>query len=130
MRFVKHIVDTGGCWLWTGALQPDGYPRLKVNGQSISAHRWAYEYFWGPVPEGMQVDHLCQVRHCVHPLHLEAVTPRVNTLRSNAITAQQARQTHCSRGHPFDEENTVFDKRGHRSCRQCRGLRLHPGEES
>jgi hypothetical protein len=112
-----------GCWLWTGGLRGSGRYGQFRNGKRLGfAHRYAYELLVGPIPDGMQLDHLCRVRLCVNPAHLEPVTARENTMRSEALTARNARKTHCLRGHPFDEANTietVRDGRLHRTCREC-----------
>ncbi|MBP5913182.1 HNH endonuclease [Streptomyces sp. LBUM 1486] len=110
---------SGECWLWTGVLTLGGYGRIKVQGRNALAHRVAYEEWVGPIPEGLDLDHLCRVRNCINPAHLEPVTHAENTLRGEGITAQQAQQTHCKRGHAFDEENT-YVWRNTRICRQCR----------
>lgn len=100
-----------GCWLWTGNLQANGYSSFYVNGRTVRAHRWAYEHFVGPISEGLQIDHLCRVRRCVNPTHLEPVTARENTRR--------AMRSRCVNGHPFTDENTYMHG-GKRYCRTCR----------
>ena len=70
-----------GCLIWDGCTDPDGYGRIVVCGQPKRAHRVAYELMYGPIPAGLTLDHLCRVTRCVNPLHLEAVTNRVNVLR-------------------------------------------------
>lgn len=81
-----HLEDTifpeNGCMLWTGA-KSDGYGIFWAEGRNVPAHRWVYERFYGPIPEGLQPDHLCRVRHCVNPNHLEPVTQKVNLNRGN-----------------------------------------------
>lgn len=123
-RFWASVEKTDTCWLWTGSLtrpRPRGYGQLKVNGQSVTAHRFSYETFVGPVPEGMQLDHLCRVRQCVRPDHLEPVTGQVNYLRGVGLPAQQARQTHCKRGHPLSGDNVRMVNGGRsRRCMTCR----------
>lgn len=110
----------GGCWLWCGALTDDGYAKVRRPGRTKYGHRLMYEDVVGPVPEGLVLDHLCRVRNCVNPSHLEPVTSRVNTLRGETLAARELEQTHCIKGHPFDEGNTRLGKgRRMRICRAC-----------
>ena len=115
---VKIDPDTG-CWNWQGRMQPTGYGRF---GRPF-AHRYYYELLVGPIPEGLQIDHLCRNRGCVNPAHLEPVTARVNTLRSNNRAARNSRKTECNQGHALTEDNTVrrvTDGREWRECRECK----------
>lgn len=109
-----------GCWLWTATLDSDGYGSLWVQGTMVSTHRFAYELLVGPIPDGLTLDHLCRVRRCVNPDHLEPVTHRENTLRGESFAAANAAKTRCPRGHPYDDENTYVDGDGGRHCRTCR----------
>lgn len=122
-RFWLKVDKTSpsGCWIWTGTTS-DGYGRFApVHSQSALAHRFAYELVIGPIPEGLELDHLCRVRNCVNPAHLEPVTSRENILRGNTLPARNAAKTHCDNGHPFDEDNTYIYPNGrHRECRTCR----------
>lgn len=112
-----------------GPLFPTGYGHCKPRPVTREqyAHRAAYQYLRGPIPDGLQLDHLCWVRRCVNPAHLEVVTARVNTLRGENPAAQNARKTHCHRGHPFDEANTYWRPDGGRDCKACRLARLLDG---
>jgi len=83
----------------------------------------AYELECGPIPDGLVLDHLCRVRACVRPGHLEAVTQRVNLLRGRTIQAANAAKTHCLRGHRFDSENTYVTSLGQRRCITCKRMR-------
>ena len=122
-RKVSIALDPGACWEWLGALER-GYDNFRNdNGRKVRAHRWAYEASVGPVPEGLQLDHLCRNRACVKPAHLEAVTQRTNILRGVGATAKHARQTHCEHGHPFNQENTYVYPQGWRTCRPCKRKR-------
>lgn len=112
-----------GCVLWIGSLDRKGYGRVSQEQGVRYAHRAAYEVAVGPIPPGLQIDHLCCVRCCINPRHLEAVTGRENNLRSNSPTARRARQTECKYGHPFDGANTLLSGT-HRSCRTCYAARL------
>lgn len=118
-RFWSKVVKSDGCWRWLGAPQPDGYALIKIAHQMRPAHKVAYEYTIGAVPDGLQLDHLCRNRGCVNPAHLEPVTARENTMRSPiALGALNARKTHCPQGHPYDESNTVVTS-SRRTCRIC-----------
>jgi hypothetical protein len=92
-------------------------------GRRAKAHRVAYELTKGPIPTGFEIDHLCRNTLCVNPDHLEAVTPRVNLMRSTAPASLNAKKTHCVHGHLFDAENTYFSRDFHggtrRTCRAC-----------
>ncbi len=114
----------GGCWLWTGALfQVTGYGMLSVDDRPALAHRLSYAINVGPIADGLHLDHLCRVRRCVNPAHLEPVTIRTNLMRGDTtLAASNAAKTECLRGHPFTEENTYL-YRGARMCRECRRQR-------
>lgn len=107
-----------GCMLWLGYINPNGYGRLSIRRQMRLAHRVSYELAYGEIPDGLPLDHLCRMRNCVAPLHLEAVTHRENALRGIGPTAANARKTHCPQRHEYTPENTyVFG--GSRNCRAC-----------
>lgn len=116
-RFWFHIDKTDDCWLWTGYLNRDGYARFRIGKQFVAVHRWSYEHFIGPIPDGLTIDHLCRVRNCANPEHLEPVTIGVNTLRGETPPGINARKTHCHLGHQFTPENTYITSKGNRSCR-------------
>ena len=77
----EYRVNQSGCWVWNGTRYTNGYGRKSQNGTSVRAHRVYYEKFKGPIPDGLQIDHLCRVRLCVNPTHLEAVTHEENGRR-------------------------------------------------
>jgi hypothetical protein len=86
----------------------------------LRAHRVIWEMTHGPIPSGLEVDHLCRNRACVNPRHMALVPHRENTLRGMAPTAINARKTHCPAGHPYDGENTYMAPDGWRQCMTCR----------
>ncbi len=102
-----HAPELGNCWLWTTYIDKGGYghygPRL--------AHRVAF----GTIPDGCVIDHLCRVRACVRPSHLEAVTQLTNIRRG----VGHGKETHCPKGHPYDQANTRRHKNGGRCCKTC-----------
>lgn len=110
-----------GCWEWMGHKDMKGYGVATTYGQPWRAHRLAFCLEGGTIPAGMQLDHLCRVRHCVNPAHLEVVTSAENTRRGvgNKLGEWQAQKTHCPRGHLYDEENTYITRVGSRNCRAC-----------
>lgn len=116
----EHNPSLGPCWLWTAAADSNGYGTFKVGVKMVGAHRVAYELLVGPIPDGFHIDHLCRVRACVNPAHLEPVTSRENTLRGVGFSAVNARKTHCPQGHQFTPENTYTQSDGRRRCRKCR----------
>lgn len=110
-----------GCWIWTGALSGGGYAQAGINRKTVYVHRLAYEAFRGCVPAGQTIDHLCRVRCCVNPWHMEAVSPRENVLRGVSAPAMLARKTHCKYGHLLSGPNLYLMPRGQgRQCRKCR----------
>lgn len=130
LRFWSRVHKTETCWLWTGAIDAGGYGAfaapLETGGRAryILAHRYAHEFLKGPIPDGLTIDHLCRVRNCVNPDHLEAVTTRENTVRGISPPARNAVKTHCKHGHIFDEANTRTSS-GFRACRACETVRRH-----
>ena len=126
-RFDAKINREGECWIWTACTYPNGYGQFDKG----YAHRRSYEFHIGPIPDGLVIDHLCRVRNCVNPEHLEPVTQLVNHHRGNAREAviesnkrRGAQRTHCPHGHEYSSENTRYEvkKNGNvmRRCRTCR----------
>lgn len=120
LRFWRHVAITPGCWLWLAHLTEDGYGRFSdENHRQVYAHRWSYETLVGSVDDGLELDHLCRVRNCVNPSHLEPVTKRENMIRGESFAAVNARKTHCDYGHEFTPDNLAPDTKGRRICREC-----------
>lgn len=119
-----HLEDEAfpenGCMIWTRSLR-NGYSAFSDQGRHRLAHHWAYERYRGPIPPGLELDHLCRRRNCVNPDHLEPVTRAVNHSRSDiTLSAIRKQRTHCPNGHEFTLENTYNEKNGARRCRICR----------
>jgi hypothetical protein len=104
------------CWLWKNAPATNGYGQFFIDGKRRAAHRVVYELLLGPVPVGLVLDHLCRVRLCVNPHHLEPVTDEENIDRS---PVHNGAKTHCKRGHDFTTANTYLQPSGGRRCRTC-----------
>lgn len=122
-RLERRIQRTASCWLWVGYTKPNGYGSLTLNGRTQYAHRLVYEALVGSIPPGSELDHLCRVRHCVRPDHLQPVSRAENCYRGESIPGRRHRQTHCQHGHEFTPENTSRNSRGHRRCRACDAAR-------
>ncbi len=110
------------CWEWIGAHQARGYGMFNVSYiKTKRAHRIAYEHYIGPIPDGLEIDHLCRNHCCVNPEHLEPVTHLENTQRGIAgevTTARQRSKTHCPYGHEYTMDNIYWED-GKRHCRSC-----------
>ena len=116
-RFWTKVRKGDGCWEWTAGQSKAGYGLFWLDGGMRSAHRVAYELEHGPIPDGLQIDHLCRNRLCVRASHMEAVTQRENVRRGEG-GRHHAVKTHCPQGHAYDAENT-YVKNGRRNCRTC-----------
>lgn len=123
----------GGCWLWTGRVSFWGYGMFWSGKTQVYAHRFAHELLVGPIPEGFQGDHVCRVKSCVRQdkKHVEFVTSQENNRRrlKGRMGAPRAERTHCPKGHPYDEANTIR-RNGRRHCRACKEERLRLAREA
>ena len=125
-RFMKKVEVTEGCWFWHGAKNNNGYGMMYVgysdpetsNGARV-AHRLSFEHWVHPIGAGLEIDHLCRVRHCVNPSHLRAVTHK-----QNMACGLYAMKTHCKHGHDirenFYKQNKVSGRGGRGYSRRCK----------
>jgi hypothetical protein len=115
-----------GCWQWQATVNNFGYGIIRPigGGPRTPAHRVSYETFRGPIPVGLDIDHLCRNPGCINPEHLEPVTHQENIRRGWA-----AKKTHCKQGHPLSGSNLIAS-RSHRSCRLCNNARQRAYRQS
>lgn len=123
-RLLRRMkVSPTGCWIWTGGKNNMGYGLIQEQRhtsnvrETVLVHRAMYRLRIGPIPHGMQLDHLCRTPLCMNPDHLEPVTARENNMRGIGTAAKNAIKTHCQAGHEFTPENTRLIKGGR--ARQC-----------
>jgi len=118
LRFAAKIRQQGDCWIWTGSVVRGGYGQFRDEAsRMVKAHRWSYEHHIGPVPEGLQLDHLCRTTRCVNPWHLDPVTARENLVRAEGTWAgRNVRKNACPRGHAYPPH----EPGGVRYCLACR----------
>jgi hypothetical protein len=114
-------IDDNGCWIWQLKPTTYGYGQIREPQarKMVKAHRASYQAFVGEIPAGLTLDHLCRVRLCVNPAHLEPVTNKENLLRGENSVGIKHRQTHCIYGHPLSGDNLYMTKRGNRMCKTC-----------
>lgn len=116
-------IDSNGCWIWLLSVGSHGYGNAFIHGTSRVAHRVSYAAFVGELLPKMVIDHLCKVRRCVNPEHLEQVTQRTNIYRTDnagilVAAKNNAKKTHCPSGHKYTDKS-VYMYRGSRICRPC-----------
>ncbi len=125
IKFARWFdIAPSGCWLWRGSTRATrGYGVMRYRTRREYSHRFAYMMVHGGIPKSLVIDHLCRVRHCVNPAHLEAVTSGTNVLRGVGLTAVNKAKTTCPKGHPLAGDNVMrssrADGRVSRKCRIC-----------
>jgi hypothetical protein len=120
-RFWSYVTKTESCWLWTGTISRNGYGRFWMGKRGMpdhAAHRVAYEIEVGRISPSLTLDHLCRVRNCVNPKHLEPVTMRENVWRGKGFAAINRKKTACPKGHPYKRFG-YLNGNGGRECRLC-----------
>jgi len=126
-RFYEKLIPepNSGCWIWIGAITKLNYTSFRFRHKTALAHRASYILHKGEIPSNKEIDHLCRMRCCVNPEHLELVTRSENIKRSPlTLPNLRAAQTHCIHGHAFDEINTYHNPAGKRACRICQRDRM------
>jgi HNH endonuclease len=126
-RFFEWVeFSETGCWLWKGRTATQGYAQVQgYRRKAVVAHRWLYEIIIGPIGDELKLDHLCRVKRCVNPDHLEAVTQSVNVKRDWEARRKEGRakwqkiKTICKRGHPLVPGGRWV----HEQCKEC--IKIH-----
>lgn len=121
-RFLAKLEPepNSGCWIWLAARSDSGYGRFSVGVTALWAHRCSYEFFVGPIPKGLQIDHLCRNRACVNPRHLEPVTALINGQRSPlSPIGRHYGEARCPQGHEPDWRYGAQARGKRRTCRAC-----------
>ena len=114
-----HVDRDSLCWVWTASLRPSGYAQVHFKKRTRIVHHLVYELTQPEYEEGLDLDHLCRLRCCVNPSHLEPVTRGENLGRGEGlIWMERAKITHCPQGHPYSGDNLGHDGKGRR-CRTC-----------
>ena len=123
-NFWSKVNKTDSCWNWTACKNKDNYGQFWLEGKPYKVHRIVYEMYYGKIPSGLVLDHLCRNKRCCNPEHLEAVTNKENITRGLAGKTinrynPHKDKTHCSKGHPYSGDNLLFNK-NKRVCRICK----------
>ncbi len=122
VRFWNKAIVNGDCFEWVAGKSRVGYGKFQLEGRTRLAHRVAYEMVYGDIPGQLTIDHLCMNKLCVNPMHMELVTLSENVRRKIIVP-----KTHCKHGHEFNKENTYYETRTKRKCRNCNANRMYRG---
>lgn len=128
---MRHVIlMANGCWIYDSA-RPGHYARVNIGGgQSRPAHAVTWEHYNGPVPDGLELDHLCREPRCINPLHVEPVPHRVNVLRGESPLIVLHREQRCAKGHPASESYRRRDTGRVVFCRTCRNERRRAARQA
>ena len=123
-RLFSKTKIVGDCLEFTSSVQTGGYGQMGVNGKIFLTHRLAYEWTIGPIPDGLELDHICKNKKCMNVDHLEPVTHQENLIRRGmkGRFLEKPPRTKCRRGHELTDENTYVRKNGLRQCQICRKM--------
>lgn len=116
----SKLIQSGDCWVWTGYVHERGYGRINRAGKHVKVHRWVYEFYRGPIPQGLTIDHLCANKLCCNPDHMDPVPSGVNV--SRRWNREMTSGNTCHRGHLRTPENTYVRPSGARECAVCKRL--------
>lgn len=116
-RHRQRTVVGDGCWMWTTPINDQGYGAFAVRRDTKTAHRWAYILFVGPVPDDLEVDHICNVHGCVRPDHLQLLTQAENLAKRQFDYVDDS--IRCDRGHLEWTRSVDAFGRPRRWCRGC-----------
>lgn len=126
-NFWGKVTKTDDCWLWSGNKTDKGYGQFRVGGKMCAAHRTAFAVLVRLPARHLVINHLCKVRNCVNPDHMETVTQYENLMYSDSPATLNKRKTHCGKGHPLSGDN-LYTKPGkyglHRVCIRCKNAYL------
>lgn len=118
-KLLAYANPEGGCLIWPGKLNRDGYARVRIENRAEYVHRWLYQRGVGEIPDGLELDHLCRRRDCINFEHLEAV-PHAENVRRGDAGKYQTVKTHCPKGHPYSGDNLLLRPDGkRRRCKAC-----------
>jgi hypothetical protein len=118
----RYTIDAKtGCWNWYASTTEHPYAKFTIFKKTYLAHRYFYEFYFGKIPNGQQIDHVCNNKICVNPYHLRSVSPRENVLRTPySVSGKNIRKTHCDSGHPLSGINLYITPDDRRQCKICR----------
>jgi HNH endonuclease len=123
-NFWRHVERREDCLIWVGCRTKKGYGHFMYRNRKLyAAHRLAWIWANGQIPNGMQIDHLCRNRSCVNPVHMELVTNKINQFRGQSVSGLSFWKIRCSEGHLLLGDNLYPWQKNRRTCRICHNAR-------